>query len=97
MSRDHALDATRTFAIWFMIVCHVARLIYKEGYQLTDSEGIFARMRPPFKEADLDGTNSLNIEEFSTLFKTTSENVISALFTAYDTNHDLLLSFKIVI
>ncbi len=94
MSRDHALDATRTFAIWFMIVCHIARLIYKEGYQLTDSEGIFARMRPSFKRADLDGTNSLNIEEFSTLFETTSESVISPLFTTYDTNQDLLLSFK---
>ena len=94
MSRDHALDATRTFAIWFMIVCHVARLIYKEGYQLTDSEDIFARMRPPFKEADLDGTNSLNIEEFSTLFGNTSESVISTLFATYDKNQDLLLSFK---
>ena len=94
MSRDHALDATRTVAIWFMIVCHVARLIYKEGYQLNDSEGIFPRMRPPFKEADLDGTNSLSIEEFSTLFQNSSDGVISTTFKTFDNNQDLLLSFK---
>ena len=94
MSRDHALDATRTAAIWFMIVCHVARLIYKEGYQLNDSEGIFPRMRPPFKEADLDGTNSLSIEEFSTLFQNSSDGVISTTFKTFDNNQDLLLSFK---
>jgi hypothetical protein len=29
-SRDSALDATRTVAIWLMIICHVARLIPKK-------------------------------------------------------------------
>ena len=94
MSRDHALDATRTAAIWFMIVCHVARLIYKDGYQFNDAEGIFPRMRPPFKKADLDGTNSLNIEEFTTLFRSSSESIVSTTFNSYDANQDLLLSFK---
>lgn len=30
-SRDAALDATRTFAIWLMVTCHVSRLISKRA------------------------------------------------------------------
>ena len=93
MSRDHALDATRTFAIWFMIVCHVARLIYEQGYQLATSEKILPRMRPPFKKADIDGTNTLNQEEFALLFESTPLETIQTVFETYDKNHDLLLTF----
>lgn len=94
MSRDHALDATRTFAIWFMILCHVARLIYKRGYQLANAEEVLPRMRPSFTVSDVDASKSLSIEEFSTLFHHSSENTISTLFTSIDVNQDLLLSFN---
>ena len=97
MSRDHALDATRTFAIWFMIVCHVARLIYEQGYQLATSEKVLSRMRPSFKNADIDGTNTLNLEEFSTLFQNESQTSIKTIFEAYDKNQDLLLTLSEVI
>ena len=30
-SRDAALDATRTVAIWLMVTCHVSRLISKRA------------------------------------------------------------------
>ena len=94
MSRDHALDATRTFAIWFMILCHVARLIYKRGYQFALNEDIFPRMRPIFSKADVDGSNALNREEFSTIFHNSSESTISTIFNSCDANQDRLLSFK---
>ena len=94
MSRDHALDATRTFAIWFMVVCHVARLITKNGYRLPNTDTVFPKLRPPFKQADLDASNSLHIDEFFSLFPNVSQDILKPLFHSCDTSQNELLTYK---
>ena len=71
-SRDHALDATRTFAIWFMIVCHVARLITKSTYRFPNTTRNFSRLHPSFKQADTDASKTLDA---------VSKPTIKAVFT----------------
>ena len=94
MSRDHALDATRTFAIWMMISCHVARLINKKGLQFPQTDQTFSNLRSVFAKLDKDGTKSLSVEEFGSLFPNESQETIQTLFTSCDTSQSALLTYK---
>ena len=93
-SRDHALDATRTFAIWFMIVCHVARLITKSTYRFPNTTHNFSRLHPSFKQADTDASKTLDITEFSQLFTDIPSEILQTLFTSCDTSHNGLLTYR---
>ena len=94
MSRDHALDATRTSAIWFMIVCHVSRLISSNGYRFPNTEQTFSKLRPLFNQGDINSSKSLSLKEFSSLFPSLSKEELSSTFASFDTTQNKLLTFK---
>ena len=93
-SRDHALDATRTFAIWFMIVCHVARLITKSTYRFPNTTRNFSRLHPSFTQADTDASKTLDVTEFSQLFTDVPSEILQTVFTSCDTSQNGLLTYR---
>ena len=94
MSRDHALDATRTFAIWMMVACHVARLINKKGFQFGQTTETHSNLRKTFARLDTDSSKSLSQEEFGALFPNESSETIASLFSTCDTSQSALLTYK---
>ena len=94
MPRDHALDATRTFAIWMMVACHVARLINKKGYHFGETTDTHSNLRRTFSQLDTDASKSLSKEEFGVLFPKETEETISSLFSTCDTSQSNLLTYK---
>ena len=94
MSRDHALDATRTFAIWLMISCHVARLINKTGFQFSGTPNVFSNLSSQFSESDIDSSASLSYEEFAAIFPGSSTETLSKLFKKADTSESGYLTFR---
>ena len=94
MSRDHALDATRTFAIWMMVACHVARLINKKGFQFGETNGTYSNLKNIFSRLDTDSSKSLSKEEFGVLFPNETNETITSLFSTCDTSQSSLLTYK---
>ena len=94
MSRDHALDATRTFAIWMMVACHVARLINKKGFQFGQTTETHSNLRRTFARLDTDSSKSLSQDEFGALFPNESPETIKSLFSTCDTSQSALLTYK---
>ena len=94
MSRDHALDATRTFAIWMMVACHVARLINKKGFQFGNTQETYSNLRKTFARLDVDSSKSLSKEEFGALFPNETQETITSLFATCDTSQSALLTYK---
>ena len=94
MSRDHALDATRTFAIWMMVACHVARLMNKKGFQFGTTQETYSNLRKTFARLDVDSSKSLSKEEFGALFPHETKETVASLFNTCDTSQSDLLTYK---
>ena len=88
MSRDHTLDATRTSAIWFMVVCRGA-LDQWNGYRIPNTDVVYASLRPCQARRSQRFKIS-KLKEFGSLFPSWSQEEVSSFFEACDISKNKL-------